>query len=162
MLVPWQDKHDAQTVRWLGDPAIRASFGITTAVSLESHRRWRAAQPALVAWAICTGGFHCGNLLLDLNRRHDSAYLQIYIGEPAQQGRGLGRAAMELALNEAFDVLALNRVWLHTRADNARAQRLYHRLGFRAEGVERESVKSGGRYLDQQRWALLASEWQRP
>ena len=69
---------------------------------------------------------------------------------------------MALALNEAFGALSLNRVWLHTRADNARAQRLYHRLGFRTEGVERQSVKSGGAYLDQQRWALLASEWQRP
>jgi RimJ/RimL family protein N-acetyltransferase len=158
-LVPWNDTHDERTVRWLNDPAIRASFGITSPVSLESHRRWQASQAATVAWAIEVDGLHCGNLLLDLNRRHDSAYLQIYIGEPGKQGRGVGRAAMELALAQAFGHLGLHRVWLHTRPDNIWAQRLYQSLGFRHEGIERESVKADGVYLSQQRWSLLASEW---
>lgn len=158
-LVPWTDGHDEQTVRWLNDPAIRASFGITAAVSLESHRRWRATQPGVVAWAILEAGQHCGNVLLDMNRRHDSAYLQIYIGEPGAQGRGLGRSAMALALSEAFGALGLHRVWLHTRAENLRAQRLYRGLGFAAEGTERDSIKAGERYVDQQRWSLLATEW---
>ena len=158
-LVPWSDRHDEATVRWLADPAIRASFGITSEVTLEGHRRWRASQPGLVAWAICEARRHCGNLLLDVNRRHDSAYLQIYLGEPAAQGRGLGRSAMALALSEAFGALGLHRVWLHTRADNLRAQRLYRSLGFAAEGTERDSIKDGGRYVDQRRWSLLASEW---
>ena len=158
-LVPWQDAHDENTVRWLNDPVIRSSFGITTAVSLESHRSWRLAQADLLAWAICAGKVHCGNLMLHLSRRHDSAYLQIYVGEASQRGRGLGHAAMSLALDEAFGGCGLHRVWLHTRAENAPAQRLYQSLGFRPEGVERESVKTGGVYVDQQRWALLAPEW---
>lgn len=161
-LVAWSDGHDERTVRWLNDAAIRASFGITAAVTLDSHRRWRATQPGLVAWAICEAGQHCGNVLLDVNRRHDSAYLQIYIGEASAQGRGLGRDAMILALVEAFGALSLHRVWLHTRAENLRAQRLYRGLGFSAEGTERDSIKTGGRYLDQQRWSLLASEWAPP
>lgn len=158
-LVPWTEAHDAATVRWLNDPAIRASFGITASVTLESHRGWRHAHENLAAWAILAGADHCGNLLLDLNRRHASAYLQIYIGETGRQGRGIGRRAMALGLAEAFGPLGLNRVWLHTRADNPRACHLYESLGFRSEGTERESIRDGGRFLDQQRWSLLRSEW---
>jgi RimJ/RimL family protein N-acetyltransferase len=162
-LRPWVEADDARTVQWLNDPAIRATFGITSQVTLEGHRAWKAANTQVVAWAIESGGLHCGNLLLDVNRRHRSAYLQIYIGAAAAQGRGLGQRAMSLALDEAFGPMALHRVWLHTRADNARAIALYRKLGFRAEGTERQSVllPSGG-WADQTRWSLLSDEWRRP
>ena len=159
-LVPWEERHDAATVRWLNDPAIRASFGITSTVTLEGHRAWRLAHPGVIAWAIEADGTHCGNLVLDVNRRHRSAYLQIYIGEAAFQGRGLGRQAMALALDAAFGPHGLHRVWLHTRADNPRAIALYRGLGFREEGIERESILlPGAGWTDQTRWAMLAQEW---
>jgi RimJ/RimL family protein N-acetyltransferase len=161
-LVPWADEHDSNTVRWLNDPRIRADFGITTAVTLDSHRHWRRTHAGLAAWAIVASGSHCGNILLDINRRHDNAYLQIYIGEPLAQGKGLGRSAMTQGLDQAFGTLALHRIWLHTRADNARARQLYSALGFHSEGIEREGVKVGGHYVDQERWALLANQWRRP
>lgn len=161
-LVPWADEHDAATVRWLNDPAIRASFGITSAVTLEGHRQWRLRHASLAAWAIDVDGAHCGNFLLDLNRRHASAYLQIYIGDAPVQGRGIGRQAMALGLAEAFGPLAMNRVWLHTRQDNPRARHLYESLGFCSEGTERESIRERGRFLDQERWALLRAEWRAP
>jgi len=158
-LVPWSDEHDAATVQWLNDPAIRASFGITRAVTLEGHRQWRLQRTGLAAWAIVADDAHLGNFLLDLNQRHASAYLQIYIGEVRAQGRGTGRRAMTLGLAEAFGSLGMNRVWLHTRDDNPRARHLYGSLGFRSEGFERESILEDGRFLDQERWALLRAEW---
>lgn len=159
-LEPWQDAHDAATVRWLNDPALRASFGITSAVTLESHRRWRTAAPSLTAWALRdAGGHHVGNLLLQRNDAHRSAYLQIYVGEPKAQGQGLGTSAMRLALTQAFGPLQLHRVWLHTRLDNLRAERLYRNLGFQLEGLERESILASQGYVSQHRWALLAQEW---
>ena len=158
-LVPWNDTHDANTVRWLADPTIRASFGITAQVTLEGHRRWRSNNANVVGWAITQQGAHCGNMLLDINRRHDSAYLQIYLGEASSQGHGLGRAAMTMSLDQAFGPLTLHRVWLHTRPENVRAQRLYESLGFQLEGTERESIKTAGGYLSQLRWSLLAPQW---
>ena len=159
-LESWQDAHDAATVRWLNDPALRGSFGITSAVTLESHRRWRTTTPNLTAWAIRdAGGHHVGNLLLQRNDVHRSAYLQIYVGEPQAQGRGLGKAAMRLALAQAFGPLQLHRVWLHTRLDNLRAERLYRNLGFQLEGLERECILAPQGYVSQHRWALLAQEW---
>jgi RimJ/RimL family protein N-acetyltransferase len=160
-LARWEPRHDEATVRWLNDPAIRESFGITTQVTLEGHRAWREQKTSVVGWAIESAqGRHCGNLLLDVNGRHRSAYLQIYIGEAGEQGRGLGTAAMALALDQAFGPLALHRVWLHTRSGNPRAMHVYRKLGFREEGIERESILlPDGAWADQTRWALLAPEW---
>ncbi|CAN7152719.1 MULTISPECIES: GNAT family N-acetyltransferase [unclassified Acidovorax] len=160
--VPWSDANDGATVRWLNDPAIRASFGITGSVTLESHRQWRRQHTSLAAWAIEADSIHCGNFLLDINPRHASAYLQIYIGETYLQGRGIGRQAVALGLVKAFGTLAMNRVWLHTRQDNPRARHLYESLGFRYEGTERESIRDGDRFLNQDRWALLRADWRSP
>jgi len=159
VLAPWRASHDAPTVAWLGEPALREDFGITTAVTLEGHRRWRAARPELIAWAIESDDRHVGNLLLDPCPRHASAYLQIYLGEPAARGRGLGRRAMRLALDAAFGPLSLHRIWLHTRPGNVRAESLYLGLGFAREGLEREAIRRGQAFEDQWRWSLLAPEW---
>lgn len=159
-LETWQSAHDALTVQWLNDPVLRASFGITSAVTLESHRRWRVGATHLTAWAVRDAdGRHVGNVLLHRNDAHRSAYLQIYIGETRARGHGLGKVAMQLALAQAFGPLQLHRVWLHTRLDNVRAERLYRSLGFQLEGLERESILTPQGYVSQHRWALLAQEW---
>jgi RimJ/RimL family protein N-acetyltransferase len=59
----------------------------------------------------------------------DAAELSLVLGEPSAWGRGLGTEAMQLLLAFAFGPLALKRVWLVVRADNARAVRLFSRMG---------------------------------
>jgi RimJ/RimL family protein N-acetyltransferase len=159
-LVPYAPGHDARTVAWLNAPDIRSTFGISRAVTPSSHRAWVESTHDTLIWAINgAGGTHCGNVLLHCNPRHRSAYFQIYIGEPAMRGRGLGKVALDLVLAHAFSGLDLHRVWLHTFPDNGPAERLYAKAGFLTEGVERESICREGAFLSQRRWSLLAHEW---
>jgi len=159
-LVPYAPRHDAKTVEWLNASDIRRTFGISHSVTPASHRAWIDAAHDTLVWAITdAGGIHCGNVLLHCNARHRSAYFQIYIGDPAMRGKGVGRVVLNLVLGHAFSALGLHRIWLHTSPDNAPAETLYAHAGFVEEGIERESILREGSFCSQRRWSLLAQEW---
>ena len=159
-LAPYAPEHDARTVAWLNSAELRDTFGITSEITQASHRRWMESAANVLAWAILLPeGTHCGNTLLHCNERHRSAYFQIYLGEPASRGRGVGRAATDAVVAHAFTGLGLHRVWLHTLIGNTTAERLYASAGFADEGLEREAILRAGRFDSQRRWSLLAAEW---
>ena len=160
VLVDYEVTHDVDTVRWLASSDLRATFGFTGDISVKSHRRWVEAALHTHIWAVLdAAGRHCGNTLIHVNLRHRSGYLQMYIGEPAARGAGLGNAALRETLTKAFDTLDLHRVWLHTLPSNLAAEALYRKHGFVSEGTERESLLAEGRFVSQNRWSILAQEW---
>ena len=61
--------------------------------------------------------------------------IDLWIGEPADLGRGHGTRMMTLALARCFADPAVSAVLVDPLASNVRAHRFYQRLGFRA--VER-------------------------
>ena len=64
------------------------------------------------------------------------------------QGRGVGSALMNAALELADSWLMLRRVELEVYADNEGAIRLYQRFGFETEGRKREAAVKDGAYAD--------------
>ena len=160
VLHPHHPDQDAATVAWLNSEDLRASFGLRRTLTLEGHRRWLCEADDVVLLAIRDAeGVHVGNTLLKLSRPHRSGYFQIYIGEPAARGRGIGRAALAEMLERGFLEHGLHRVWLHTFPANARVEALYRSVGFVHEGVERDALCMDGRYVSQNRWSLLEHEW---
>ncbi|WP_418427795.1 GNAT family N-acetyltransferase, partial [Anaerotruncus massiliensis (ex Liu et al. 2021)] len=71
------------------------------------------------------------------------------------QGRGVGRALMEAALDVADNWLMLTRVELTVFTDNARAIGLYKSLGFEIEGTKRMGAIRNGEYADEYYMARL-------
>ena len=59
----------------------------------------------------------------------------------------------------AFEGLGLHRVSLYVYTHNPRARRAYEKVGFVAEGVERETLWQGGEWIDAVRMSVLAPEW---
>jgi L-phenylalanine/L-methionine N-acetyltransferase len=80
-------------------------------------------------------------------RRRHSAVVGIMVHD-AYQGRGIGPALMDALLDMADNYLGLTRVELEVDADNARAIRLYERLGFEHEGRKRKDTYRRGEYFD--------------
>ncbi len=151
---------DLATVAWLNSEDLRTSFGLRRILTLDDHRQWLRATEDIVIRAIKDeSGAHVGNTLLKLNRVHRSGYFQIYIGERAARGRGIGRAALCEMLECGFVEHGLHRIWLHTFPDNVRAQSLYCSVGFVHEGFERDAIRVEDSYVSQNRWSLLAPEW---
>ena len=87
--------------------------------------------------------------------KNQNAELAILIGEPENQGRGLGGEALSAFLDHAFGELGLYRVLAY----NEPAIRLYRRLGFREEGRPRAQVWREGAWHDVLVFGLLRDEW---
>ena len=68
---------------------------------------------------------------------------------PDFQGRGIGRALLDAALDIADNWLMLKRVELTVFTDNARAVALYQSAGFEVEGTRRMGAIRDGAYVDE-------------
>ena len=64
------------------------------------------------------------------------------------QGKGIGKALMQEAINQADNWLNLVRLELEVHADNHAAIALYERMGFQLEGTKRLSTFKAGKYID--------------
>jgi ribosomal protein S18 acetylase RimI-like enzyme len=98
----------------------------------------------------------CDIILSDRETMRHGGMLGIGI-TPPYRGHGLGERLLSISLAEAQarDVV---RVGLHVRADNARAIRLYERLGFRHEGRLRRNIRIDGIDYDSLMMAILLDE----
>ncbi len=64
------------------------------------------------------------------------------------QGKGVGTALMEAALDLADNWLNLTRIELRVYVDNAAAIALYEKFGFEVEGTHRRLAFRDGEYVD--------------
>jgi RimJ/RimL family protein N-acetyltransferase len=95
-----------------------------------------------------------------LDARNRSARIGRVLLNPDARGHGLGAAMMRAALAYAFDVLQVHRAELGVFDVNPRAIALYERVGFRREGVRRESFKVPEGWWSEITMSVLASEWE--
>ena len=159
-LITYCHEHDQQTVEWLNSSELRETFGLTRAITLESHRQWVEDSRDVLKWAIeDENQIHSGNVLLHCTWLHRSAYFQIYLGNNQARGRRIGSTVLTVMIEHAFRDLGLHRVWLHTLKGNVPAERMYEKAGFVQEGIERDAILRDGIFRSQARWSLLANEW---
>jgi RimJ/RimL family protein N-acetyltransferase len=91
---------------------------------------------------------------------NESCDFRIFLG-PHGRDRGLGTEATRLIVGYGFERLGLHRISLEVYAFNPRARRVYEKVGFRAEGVLRESLRYNGEWIDATIMSILAPEWRR-
>ena len=80
-------------------------------------------------------------------RRHVAEIERVGVDQ-AWQGRGIGTLLVAAALDLADNWLGALRVELIVRADNGAAIALYHKFGFREEGLLRAYAYRDGAYAD--------------
>ncbi len=91
---------------------------------------------------------------------HRNTFLGIAIGERELWNQGYGTDAMRVILRYGFTELNLHRVSLNVFEYNARALRVYEKLGFVEEGRLREFVQREGRRWDFIFMGILRDEWE--
>jgi len=97
-------------------------------------------------------GFHA------VDRVNRNTSIGYWLAEPAQ-GRGTMTTVVRALLDHAFCEWGLHRVEIHCAPENRRSRAIPERLGFREEGLLRETERVGGRYLDSIVYGLLEEEW---
>jgi RimJ/RimL family protein N-acetyltransferase len=145
--------------------AINRMYGFvsdTPAVMTRDHaeRCLQATLDHLNAWIIEEDGKLVGGVgLNNLNEVDRRARLAIGLFNEGHLGRGIGRKAIDLVLQQAFGPLGLHRVDLRVLSFNIRAIRCYEACGFRREGIERESALVGGEWHDDWIMAILEQDF---
>jgi RimJ/RimL family protein N-acetyltransferase len=110
----------------------------------------------------------CGYIqITNIHPVHRSAEIGIRIGSDADRGCGIGKAALKLAVDYAWNHLNLNRIQLTVLATNLRAIRAYKAVGFEDEGLFRRAVFINGAWTDVLAMATLrpsstSEQWTRP
>lgn len=92
--------------------------------------------------------------LVEIDQLHRRAEFAIMVS-PDHQGRGYARQATQLAINYAFRVLNLYKLYLLADVDNLRAIAIYEQAGFRREAVLVDEFFSDGRYRSAVRMCLF-------
>jgi RimJ/RimL family protein N-acetyltransferase len=148
-LVRLEPRHAEAMYQWMCDPAVRDNVGVRSEPSLARTSAWieQATQDlATTPFAIEFDGVHVGNVVLDRIDNHvSSCRLSIYVGKAAARGKGVGRAAVGLAVEYAFRTLGLNKVWLTVHVHNAAAIAAYVAAGFAVEGILRDEFVLRGK-----------------
>ncbi len=127
----------------------------TLQLPLPSAEAWRKrlAEPpeGLFLLAACVDGEVVGNLGLETHPHRPRMRHVGSIGMAVRddwQGKGVGTALMEAALDLADNWLNLTRIELRVYVDNPAAVALYKRFGFEIEGTHRRLAFRNGGYVD--------------
>lgn len=111
----------------------------------------------------CGNPAPCGYIqITNIHPVHRSADIGIRIGSDEDRGRGLGKAALKLAVDYAWNHLNLNRIQLTVLATNLRAVRAYKAVGFEEEGLFRRAAFINGAWTDVLAMATLRPPYGRP
>lgn len=125
--------------------------------SEERHRATLTGGDARYYVSEDAGGIEAYVILRGLREDSRSIELKrIVVGVPE---RGLGRRILTEIIRIAFRELQAHRLFLDVFDDNARARHLYETLGFRYEGVMRESAHRDGRWYNLHLMSMLESEY---
>jgi RimJ/RimL family protein N-acetyltransferase len=123
------------------------------------HRAMMAsADYAYFIGAAADGAAAAFAILGDFADPHDNLYLKrIAVARPDE---GVGGAFLGLVVAWVFAHTATHRFWLSCFTDNARAQRVYAKLGFTRDGVLRQAYRApDGSRRDLTMMALTRPEW---
>jgi diamine N-acetyltransferase len=98
--------------------------------------------------------------LVEINHIHRKAEFQIIVA-PQYQGKGYAKLATQLAIEYAFTVLNLYKLFLVVDTSNHSAIHIYKQLNFVEEGVLRQEFFVDGQYRDAVRMTIFQPDFLR-
>ena len=99
--------------------------------------------PAPLWFVIVVDGIAVGTLWFESGIEPNEALLGILLGDNSIFGRGIGRRAIELAIEQLKSLVAVARISLNVRATNTRAISCYLRCGFKTTGISEKQLADG-------------------
>jgi diamine N-acetyltransferase len=154
--------------RWMNDfSMLRTLFIPPKPLTREQEEAWydRAMSDDAIHFTIYerVSWRPIGNALWrDIDFRNRTAEYAIFLGEPADRGKGYGTEATRLMLDYAFTALGLHNCMLTTYAFNLAGYHAYQKAGFREIGRRTECHWFAGQLWDELYMECLATEFESP
>lgn len=102
-----------------------------------------------------------GTVCWYIQRHHRNAEVGYWL-DAGQTGRGLASRSAAAAIEHLISEEDVHRIEMQCAVDNTTSRKIPERLGFRLEGIRRESHWITTRFLDHAVYGLLAREWRSP
>lgn len=160
-LVPLHPDHLAHIMGWVNDPEVMGYFAnrqkpITEEEELEYINTLIKSKNDYV-WSVfddITGEYvgQCSINAIYWPASNGRIFLAV---TKNQQGKGYAGAILKALMHQAFFTLALHKLWLIVREDNASAQDKYLKAGFKVEGLLQDEYYVQGRYHNMVRMGLI-------
>jgi ribosomal-protein-alanine N-acetyltransferase len=161
-LRPIEEGDIAQLRAWQSDPSVMIGWAIPAPLvpsnAFEDDLRGRFSSFEDAAFLIIEAEDRpIGRVDFEqLDARHGSVEIALYIGDASAQGRGHASDAVRTLARFLFEQRSVHRIELTVIASNDRARLLYESVGFTAEGILRDNVCFDGRFHDEILMALHA------
>lgn len=150
-------------VEWINNPANNRFLHYDIPLSIEKTERWfnsHLGEDTRYDAVIEVDGVPVGTIgLLSIDRKNSKAEYYVAIGEIPYKGKGVAKKASKLILQYGFDVLQLNKIYLYTETENNAAQRLFESVGFVKEGLIKQDIARGEKYMDRIAYGYLKENW---
>lgn len=108
-------------------------------------------------------GDYVGNIeLRNIEMRAGHSEIGLFLGDPANRGKGYGSQAIRVLSRFAFQEMRLHRLYAKILEANRPAQNAFARCGYKLEGTEREAHFGQGRYHNVLIYGMLSGELKNP
>ena len=97
--------------------------------------------------------------LSDVQLKNRGAELSLAIVPKTNRRQGFATDALNTICRFAFYELGLHKIRLSVHSNNEAAIKLYEKIGFQREGVDREGLFQDGKWLDVYYYGLLLTDW---
>jgi RimJ/RimL family protein N-acetyltransferase len=168
-LIPFTSADIDRLLGWIRSPGelllwTASSFGFPlTREHIEGHLRDSAERGDRRIFKAMEREMAVGHIELGaIDPRNRSVRIGRVLVDPDRRGQGLGAAMMRAALDMAFRELGAHRVELGVFDVNPAAIACYERVGFRRDGVRRDSFlvsTEPARYWSEVVMSVLDGEW---
>lgn len=95
-----------------------------------------------------------------INRESYKSEIGYWLGEKFT-GKGLATRASACVIDMLFTEEKMHRIEIQSAVDNVRSRAIADRLGFKLEGIKRDSEWLTNRFADHALYSILAHEWKR-
>lgn len=156
-----EEKDLQARVAWMNDRKVNSTLNIQLPVTIESTINWYQriqGNPSRCDFSfekdgqlVAMGGF------TDIDNKVGKAELYIFVN-PDMQGKGLGTESIQLMCRYGFKRMGLQKIYLHTNADNLAARHIYEKAGFTLEGFMQKEVINNGKVKDRCYYGLYKPE----
>jgi hypothetical protein len=162
-----EEKHLKKMLEWRNDPNLRQFFREYRELSYEHQVKWwkdkALSDDSWQYFVMKPNGEDkiIGVIgLVYIHPIYKTAEFAISIGDENYRNGGFGSDALRTIIKYGFEELNLNRIWCEVYSNN-KAIDVYRHIGFKDEGLLRQTVYKNGQYHDSYILGMLKDEWQK-
>lgn len=135
--------------------------GSSRPISREEQSRWFSRHIEQDSSFRCIVALKSNNnaigtvILSDIDQKNGTAEIHIKLAKSGIRGKGYGTDAVNTMVQYAFDEMRLNCIYANILSYNQISAGLFEKCGFQKEGVLRDRVFKGGKYVDMLSYSII-------